>query len=74
MRFGWSQRDFQTSTTTLLRVLYSDSGATLHLDGAGGVEEQSVPLPGTLALLAAGAGGVLALRRRRRNEAVALAG
>jgi hypothetical protein len=50
-----------------MKVVYSNSGATVELDGAGGYQEAgtSVPVPGTLALLAAGAGGIGAFRRRR---------
>jgi hypothetical protein len=65
--YGWAQFNFSAAADTLMKVVYSNSGATVELDGAGGYQEAgtSVPVPGTLALLAAGAGGIGAFRRRR---------
>lgn len=68
--FGWMQLDLQATTLSVLAFYYSDAaGGIAHLDGAGGVTEQRVPEPGSLALLAAGAGGIAALRRRRKSAA-----
>lgn len=62
--FGWVEIDADPflAELTLTRFGYENTPDTAIAAGAG---VSAVPEPGTLALLAAGAAGVLALRRRR---------
>ena len=48
----------------LLGWAYEDSGAAIHI-GDTGEDSAAIPEPGGLALLAAGAAGVMTLRRKR---------
>lgn len=64
--FGFIEVSATGDRITLTRLLW-DSGIGTPVVTPGG----SVPEPGTLALLVAGAGGVLALRRRRASAASA---
>jgi hypothetical protein len=69
--FGWVELSGTGGTITLTRYGYECDPNTAIAAGAG-VEgavcsAQSVPEPGSLALLVAGAAGVLALRRRQRR-------
>ncbi len=60
--YGWAQVErVSPSSGRLLQWAYDDSGAPIQV----GV----VPEPGTLSLLALGAAGIAALRKRRNGEA-----
>ena len=66
--YGWAQIDV-LSNSDIVKVVYSDSGQYVNLN-AGVFSEvaPTVPEPSTLALMATGAAGGLALRRRRREQ------
>ena len=63
--YGWAQIDAKNDSD-IVKVVYSDAGHLVNLNG-GAFSEVIVPEPCTLALMATGAAGVLALRRRRRE-------
>jgi hypothetical protein len=75
VHFGWVEIAGVDGTLTLSRYGYECSPNTGILAGAGSVgaacdaPATPVPEPATLALLVAGAAGVLALRRRQRARA-----
>ena len=68
--YGWAQTnpDFP-GNTKIENTVHDDAGNSVKLDG-GAFSSVTPPVPeaSTLALLATGAAGVLALRRRRRKS------
>ena len=65
--YGWAQIDVK-SNSDIVEIVYSDVGHFVNLNAGAFSEVPPVPEPSTLALMATGAAGVLALRRRRREQ------
>jgi hypothetical protein len=65
---GWLQLKHIPGTLTLGQFAYDDTGAALAA-GHGGVPPPPIPEPGTLAMLALGAAGLLAWRKHRQKQA-----
>ncbi len=71
--YGWAQINVKADSD-IVKVVYSDSGLFVNLNNGaftevgGGGGGGGVPEPSTLALMATGAAGVLALRKRRRQQ------